>query len=148
MSVAGNFKKKNVMYTFANRVMLIRRYVLHQDESLNAKILKKTCFYFIFFLANVFGFFWKWKYHKQAIHLHWQKWRCYSFVFFTLSLGPKNLFFLFFLSHAHTMTNLKSVAHSICQTWYRILKIVVLNTWVPCSGRGLFTPNTLNGDLC
>ena len=69
-------------------------------------------------------------------------------LFFTVCLGPKNLFFLFFLSHAHTMTNLKSVAHSICQTWYRILKIVVLNTYVPCSGRGLFTPNTLNGDLC
>lgn len=45
------------MYTFANRVMLIRRYVLHQDESLTAKILKKTCFYSMFFLANVFGFF-------------------------------------------------------------------------------------------
>ena len=49
-------------------------------------------------------------------------------LFFTVSLGPKNLFFLFFLLHAHTMTNLKNVAHSICQTWYRILKIVVLNT--------------------
>ena len=37
------------MYTFANRVMLIRRYVLHQDESLNAKILKKHAFILYFF---------------------------------------------------------------------------------------------------
>lgn len=41
------------MYTFANRVMLIRRYVLHQDESLTAKIY---ALFYVFF-ANVFGFF-------------------------------------------------------------------------------------------
>lgn len=88
------------MYTFANRVMLIRRYVLHQDESLTAKILKKTCFYFMFLcfmfsFGQCFRFLLKMKI-SQASHSHIGKNEGATALFFTVSLGPKNLFFCFF----------------------------------------------------
>lgn len=100
---------------------------LDQDESLNAKILKKICFYFMFFL-RMFSVSFENENITSKPFTYIGKNKGATALFFTVSLGPKNLFFLFFLLHAHTMTNLKNVAHSICQTWYRILKIVVLNT--------------------
>lgn len=83
------------MYTFANRVMLIRRYVLHQDESLTAKILKKICFILCFFLP-MFSVSFENENITSKPFTYIGKNKGATALFFTISLGPKNLFFFCF----------------------------------------------------